>query len=66
MSAEFFRKLFAYNHWANDKVVERAAKVREEDYFARVAGLSFDTLHATLAHIYVAEAVWLGRWQGGR
>jgi uncharacterized damage-inducible protein DinB len=59
-----FRMLFAYNSWANGQVLERAGKVREEDYFKPLPGLSFDTLHATLAHIFVAEVVWLGRWQG--
>jgi uncharacterized damage-inducible protein DinB len=64
VDAEFFRLLFSYSGWANQRVLERASKLREEDYFAPVAGLSFDTLHATLAHAYVADAVWLARWQG--
>jgi uncharacterized damage-inducible protein DinB len=63
MDAAFFRKLFAYNRWANDRVLERAIALPEVDYFANVPGLSFETLHATLAHIFVAEAVWLGRWE---
>jgi uncharacterized damage-inducible protein DinB len=55
--------LFAYNRWANDRVLERATALPDRDYFASVPGLSFDTLHATLTHIFVAEAVWLGRWE---
>jgi uncharacterized damage-inducible protein DinB len=62
VNADYFRLLFSYNLWANERVFERAGKVREEDYFAAVPGLSFDTLHATLAHMIVADAVWLGRW----
>ena len=64
MDAGYFRKLFDYNCWANDRVLEQALRLPEADYFASVPGLSFDTLHATLAHVFVAEAVWLGRWRG--
>jgi uncharacterized damage-inducible protein DinB len=52
MDAAFFRKLFAYNRWANDRVLERAMALPRVDSFANVPGLSFETLHATLAHIF--------------
>ena len=65
MDANHFRLLFDYNCWANHLVIDRAAEVRESDYFATAAGLSFGSLHATLVHILVGELVWLARWEGG-
>ena len=64
MDATFFRGLMAYNEWANQRVVERAAAAGEAEYFAPAPGLSFGSLHATLVHVFAAEAVWLGRWRG--
>jgi uncharacterized damage-inducible protein DinB len=57
MDANHFRLLFDYNCWANHLVIDRAAEVRESDYFATAAGLSFGSLHATLVHILVGELV---------
>jgi uncharacterized damage-inducible protein DinB len=64
VDADHFRLLFGYNSWANAKVIAKAGEVPESGYFAPIAGLSFQTLHATLAHIFVAEGAWLARWQG--
>ena len=63
MTAELFRTLFDYNHWANEKVLGEASQVETAQYYAGVPGLSFGSLHATLVHILVAELVWLPRWQ---
>lgn len=65
MHADYFRTLFAYNHWANQKVLEAVSSVAEDDYFATAAGLSFGNLHATLVHALVAEVVWISRFEGG-
>lgn len=65
MSADFFRLLLTYNRWANDGVLARAAEVDEGAYSAKVEGLSFGSLHATLVHILVGELVWMARFQGG-
>jgi uncharacterized damage-inducible protein DinB len=66
MSAEHYRLLFDYNAWANERVLEKSARVAESDYFAAAPGLSFGSLHATLVHIFVGELVWLSRWLGVR
>jgi uncharacterized damage-inducible protein DinB len=66
MSAGHYRLLFAYNTWANQRVLEEAARAGEADYFEAAPGLSFGSLHATLVHILVGELVWLARWQGGK
>jgi uncharacterized damage-inducible protein DinB len=65
-SAAHYRLLFAYNAWANQRVLEQAACAGEVDYFKAVPGLSFGSLHATLVHILIGELVWLARWQGGK
>jgi uncharacterized damage-inducible protein DinB len=64
VTAELFRTLFDYNHWANEKVLSESSLVPKTEYFADAPGLSFGNLHATLVHILVAELVWLARWQG--
>lgn len=66
MSADLYRMLFAYNDWANAKILNRATEVADADYFATVPGLSFGSLHNTLVHAFVADIVWLARWQGGQ
>jgi uncharacterized damage-inducible protein DinB len=66
MSAGHYRLLFAYNTWANQRVLEQAARTGEVDYFQPAPGLSFGSLHATLVHILIGELVWLARWQGGK
>lgn len=65
MQSDYFRTLFDYNRWANQKVLDAASQVSEEDYFAAVSGLSFGSLHATLVHAVVAEQVWISRFEGG-
>lgn len=62
MDAEFFRKLFRYNQWANDFVLSKASDVAEADYHAPAPGLSFGSLHATPRAPAVAEVVWLARF----
>ena len=64
MSLAYFRTLFHYNRWVNDRVLAAAAGVPEADYFTLVEGLSFGSLHATLVHALVTEIVWLARWRG--
>jgi uncharacterized damage-inducible protein DinB len=65
MNAGHFRTLLQYNRWANRLVLDKASLAAPEDYHAPAAGLSFESLHATLVHALVAEVVWLARWQGG-
>ena len=65
MDAEFWRKAFRYNRWANGVILAKASEVPEADYYATAPGLSFGSLHATLVHTLVAEVVWLARFEGG-
>jgi uncharacterized damage-inducible protein DinB len=64
MSLDYFRSIGEYNRWANRRVLEQTAKCSIDDYLAQSSGLSFGSLHATLVHVFMAEIVWLARWQG--
>lgn len=60
---ETVRTLYGYSAWANQRVLEAAARLERERYFAP-AGTSFGAVHDTLVHIMGAQWVWLQRWQG--
>ncbi len=57
------RELFAYNRWANHRILDAAAKLNDEA-LDKDLGSSFPSVRATLAHILSAEWAWLSRWQG--
>jgi len=52
LSLEILRRFFAYNDWANERVLGAATRLSEE------------ALHRTLAHIAEAEQWWLAAWTG--
>lgn len=53
----------AYNRWAHERTLAAAARLSKDDY-ERTVGGSFPSLRATLEHLYLAEGVWLSRWEG--
>ena len=55
---------FAYNSWANRRVLRVAADLAPED-FARDLNASFGSLQGTLLHILWGEWRWLRFWQSG-
>jgi len=57
------RQLWAYNRWANRRMLEAVASLAEEQ-FRRDMGSSFASVRDTLVHIMSAEWVWLSRLQG--
>lgn len=61
--ADEIRDLFAYNRWANDRILAVAAAL-DDDALARDLGSSFPSVLATLAHVMAADWVWLRRWSG--
>ncbi|HEX6307687.1 MAG TPA: DinB family protein [Longimicrobiales bacterium] len=63
MTTDEVKGLFAYNRWANDRVL-RAAGTLSPEQFTRDLGSSYPSIAATLAHILGAEWVWLSRWNG--
>jgi uncharacterized damage-inducible protein DinB len=56
-------KLFAYNRWANARILDPVSRLTAEE-FDRTLGGSFPSIRLTLAHIYAAEWIWLERWHG--
>jgi uncharacterized damage-inducible protein DinB len=56
------RTLYAYNTWANARILDAAARVPAEQF--ATAALGACNLRDTLLHILVAESIWLLRWQG--
>ncbi len=63
MIAEAVRTMYAYNAWANTRILETAAHVTAEQLLAG-GGASFDSLRDTLVHTMSAQWVYLERWRG--
>ena len=60
---ELVRAYYEYNEYANNRLLDFAAKLSEED-FSRKQGASFDSVEGNLAHIFAGQTVWLDRWRG--
>lgn len=58
-----FRRLAAYNRWANQALYGAAGKLSPEAFAAPRAGF-FPSLGKTLNHILVGDTVWMGRLDG--
>jgi uncharacterized damage-inducible protein DinB len=63
MTPEEVRLLFDYNSWANQRCLEAAAQLSDEQ-FIRPLGSSFPSVRDTLVHICGTEWVWLERCHG--
>jgi len=63
MTVEEIRSLYAYNRWANARLLEVIAGLPEDRLTAAIPS-SFPSILGTLAHIVAAEWVWLRRWRG--
>ncbi len=57
------RELFAFNAWANHRILG-AAEALTAQQFTKALGSSFSSVRDTLAHIWAVEWVWLERLQG--
>ena len=55
--------LYAYNRWANARVLDASVCLVPEQ-FTRNLGSSFPCIRDTLVHILSAEWIWLRRWTG--
>jgi uncharacterized damage-inducible protein DinB len=63
MNTDVIRSLYAYNRWANERLLAQAEALppgRTRERF----DAGYESIHDTLAHILGAEAVWLSRWRG--
>ncbi len=63
MNGEYFRTLYAYNAWANQRILDTAAQLTAEQLHAG-GGASFSSVHDTLVHTMSAQWIWLSRWKG--
>ncbi len=63
LSPEIVRTLFAYDRWANRRVLQACAGLTHEQLL-RNMGSSFPSVRDTLAHIFGAQWIWLERFHG--
>ena len=63
MNTATIETLFAYNRWANARVLDAAAKLTPEQ-FTRDLRSSHHSVRDTLVHIISGEWIWLMWWQG--
>ena len=62
MSLTYFKKLYNYNGWANQRILDTAARLSREQ-FVQPGSASFSSIQATLVHTMNGQWVWLSRWQ---
>jgi uncharacterized damage-inducible protein DinB len=63
MNKDDISTLYAYNDWANARVLRMAAQVSPQQYLVP-ADVPQGSLRSTLVHILAAEVAWRQRWQG--
>jgi uncharacterized damage-inducible protein DinB len=60
---EMVRALYAYHEWADDRLLDAAGNVTEED-LAKEAGIPFGNVQDNLLHILGSQVSWLMRLTG--
>ena len=63
MDTEDIRSVYAYDQWANRRVIEAARLLAAED-FTRDLKASFGSVRGTLVHILGSKCFWLQLWRG--
>lgn len=63
MELSYIQELYAYNAWANRRVLEACSALSNDQLTQQVGG-SFGSLRNTLAHIIDVEWLYLERWHG--
>jgi uncharacterized damage-inducible protein DinB len=63
MNVADIRTLYAYNHWANERLFSALEKLSDH-HFTEAVPSSFPSIRETVFHILFAEWLWLKRWQG--
>ncbi|MBI1802644.1 MAG: DinB family protein [Chloroflexi bacterium] len=61
MVSDLIRKLYVYYAWANRRILDTAARVSPDQYFATQP--DGQSLHTILTHTLGAQWVWLHRWR---
>jgi len=57
------QRLYDYNRWANERVLESLQPIGQEA-FTRNKQASHSSIRGIIAHIAGAEWIWLERWKG--
>jgi len=60
---DHFTQFARYNGWANRLLYTATAQLSDEQYRQDV-GLFFTSVHGTLNHLLVADAIWMKRLTG--
>ena len=60
---EQLASLYEYGAWVNQRLLETAAALTEEQFIQKVLP-GFGSVHLTFAHLLGAEVLWFARWQG--
>jgi uncharacterized damage-inducible protein DinB len=63
MNVSDITHLFDYTKWANDRAMDAAAALPDEN-LRRNVGISHGSIFGTLLHMAGAEWIWLERWNG--
>ncbi len=63
MNAADIRSLYAYNRWANGRVIETISRLAPAQFLQTIPS-SFPSVRDTLTHLVSAEWIWLERWKG--
>lgn len=63
MNKQDIQVLYAYNRWANARILHAAANISETQFLAATR-FPHGSLRGTLVHTLFAEWVWRQRWQG--
>ena len=60
---QHFQMFAAYNSWANQRVYDAAAELREDEFLCD-AGAFFKSMMGTLNHVLAADRIWMKRFTG--
>lgn len=63
MHLDYLHLLYAYNDWANRRILDYAERLTPEQLHAE-GNASFGSIHATLVHTMDTEWEWLALWRG--
>ena len=63
MKTDVIRTFYAYNTWANNRILATTAQLTDEQFVA-AGSASFSSVRDTLVHTMWAQWNWLLRWRG--
>jgi len=63
MNLAEIQRLYDYNRWANERVLESLGQI-DQDLFVNHLQASHGSIRGIITHIAGAEWIWLERWKG--